>query len=179
MKFDSARITLRGLLLVVAFAAAGEAAAYSTSFTGAPASIACTDTSVTLASGLTLNWDLFSGNPGFRFVGTAGGVVVANATATLPGPSGSTPLGGVAIFPSTTQPYTFTYSITPELRGATTTSFSLLCSGGVGSAFTISNGAPFQIASIPTLGTTALAALAALLGLTSLFLLRRRLSVRR
>jgi len=109
----------------------------------------------------------------------AGGCVTCRhsfgATGTLPAASGNLPLTGSAgTFESTPFPYTFTYSITPQLPGATTSSFSFLCASTSGTNFTIINGAAFGEAPISTLNQWGLLILAILLAAMAVVLLRRR-----
>ncbi|MBU6485041.1 MAG: IPTL-CTERM sorting domain-containing protein [Betaproteobacteria bacterium] len=79
--------------------------------------------------------------------------------------SGTVPAfsGGSLTFGSTAYPYTFADAVTPKVPGATTTFISVVCNLGVASGFTISNGAPFTLATIPTLGPWALVLLVLLL----------------
>lgn len=179
MTIKGFRVALGGLVLTSALLAAGEAAAqtYSTSFTGAPGSIACSNTSDTIAAGASYNWNLPSAATQLHVVATAGATLVSDSVVSLPvlAASGTAPVTGtVGPFTSTPFPYTFTTSITPVIAGATTSSFSFLCASAVGSNFTIANGAPFSTA-IPTLDRWGLLLLATLLAGSFIVLFRKGL----
>ena len=165
---------LRGLLLAAALIASGEAAAFFTSFTGAPASITCSDTGFTLAPGLQVNWDLPSSGIQIHAVGSAGGTVFLDLVTPLVPAAGSLPVEIDQTFASTLMPYTVILSATPLYPSATTSSFSFVCNNGVASSFVIANGAPFGFFTIPTLDRWTLFALALLLVSLSFVALRRR-----
>ena len=182
MTINGFRGALGGLVLTSALLAAGTAAAqtYSTSFTGAPGSIACTNTSDTTTAGANFNWNLPSAATQLHAVVKAGATLVSDSVVPLPvlAASGTAPaVGSVGPFTSTPFPYTLTVSITPVISGATTSSFSFLCASAVGSNFTIANGAPFSTA-VPTLDRWGLLLLATLLAGSVIVLFRRRLAHR-
>jgi hypothetical protein len=150
------------LLLVSALISECAAQTYSTSFTGVPGSITCTDTNISATPGLDFNWTLPS-HPVVHEVEKVGTTTVLDTTFPLPSESGSLVFSGSSpMYASTPFPYTFTISLTPEVPGATTSSLSFVCASATGTDFTIFNGAPFSIvlAPIPTLGRDALFLLA-------------------
>jgi len=176
MRVKDIRAVAGSLLAAWVLLEAGQCAAQSffVSFNGAPASIACTNTAVTLAPGLSVSWNL-PPETRIRVVETAAGNVIQDTVSTLPSPSGTVGLSGTVPFTSTPYPYTFTYSGTPLVPGATTSSASFLCASATGTNFAISNGAPFTFGTIPTLDRWELFLLAALLGASAIVLFRRRL----
>lgn len=175
--------TLRGLiclLLLSGLGAAGEVAGqtYFFAVSGVPSTITCTPTSSFIGgTGLDISWNLPM--PGtVRSVLTVGGVVVYDQVQAPLGPSGT-----FENFRQTTTwttptplPYTWSILITPVYTGAGTTTFGYDCVDGVGINFRISNAPPFgpsvTAAPIPTLAQWALIALATILAVLSLQVLK-------
>jgi hypothetical protein len=162
-------------LAVMLFATAVSAQSFFIRFAGTPSSIACTNTSFTLGPGVTYDWNLPSASTPVHIVGTANGTIIQDVSNPFGSASGSSPLtGGPPAFASTPFPFTVTYTLTPQVADATTSSFSFLCASATGTNFTFTNGAPFSIL-VPTLDRWGLLALTALLGAASLLVLRRPL----
>lgn len=175
MKAIAWQVTRYGLSLAIMLCATVVSAqSYFISFAGTPSSIACTNTSFAFGAGLTYSWNLPSASTPIQIVGKAGATIISSGPQTFPTASGSGPIIGGPTYGSTPFPYTVTYTLTPQIPGATTSSFSFLCASATGSNFTFANGGPFGIASIPTLDRWELLMLVALLGVASVFLIRRR-----
>src|SRR5258706_10165310 len=126
--------TVCGFLLLAAALATGDYAiaqtTYFLTFTGTPASLTCTTTSVTSTPGLVVNWNLTASTQVLTTT-TAGGTLVKQKLDALPAASGTLGLDGTTNFPSpVAMPYTVVYALTPELPGAGTTPFSVDCVGG-------------------------------------------------
>jgi hypothetical protein len=182
MRNGNLRTMLAGLMLASALMAAGESGAqtWSLSMSGAPASITCTNTSVTIAPGVNVTWSLPSAATQVHQVGTVGATTILDSLTGLPGPAGTLGISGTPpSFASTPFPYTFKYTLIPVIPGfpgvPTTSSFSFLCASAVGTNFAIVNGGPFSTA-IPTLSEWGLLLLATLLAASAVVLLRRRLA---
>ncbi len=158
------------------FGGAAAAQTYNITFSGAPSSIACTNTDFTLAPGVSYSWSLPSGATAVTVTGTANGAVIQSDKTEFGSATGSAPLvGGPLPYASTAFPYTVVYTLRPDLPGASASSFSFVCASATGTNFSFINGGPFTI-SIPTLDGWGLMALASLLATASIMLLRRRSS---
>ncbi len=160
-----------GATLVAGGAHAG---GYFLNFSGTPSVMGCTDHSYVVGTGISYSWNLPSNNPAVHVTITAGTATVTDISDSLSGPSGTVnlPLLVANPFPTQTPPYPVTYTITPLIPGASSSSFSFVCGGAAGSNFTITNGASFGY-TIPTLDPFWLIALVGLLWLVALRALRR------
>ncbi len=147
-------IGVRRLLVLSVFAATTAAAQGNyVSFSGAPSSIACTNTAVTIGPGLTAIWNLPPLTQ-VHLVYTLGGTVVQEQTTALPSyPTGTTAFDGPSPnFPPTPYPYTFSLSITPLIAGAGTSIASVLCASAAGTNFSFSNAPPTGNTIAPQVG---------------------------
>ena len=146
---------LRLLLMLSMFGTAATAVAQGdyVTFSGAPSSITCTTTAVTIGPGLAAIWNLPPGTQ-VHVVYTVGGVVVNDQTKTLPSyPTGTSALSGPTFaYPSTPYPYTFAVSMTPLLAGAGTSTASLLCASATGTNFSFANAPPTGNTIAPQVG---------------------------
>ena len=113
------------LALAVAALASGAGAVAQTPLSiqlnGLPASATCTNTQITVGTGVSVTWNLTASTQ-IQSTITANGIVVKQNVNALPSAAGTSPLGGSTTTFSTTvaMPYTVVYALTPLLPGAPT-----------------------------------------------------------
>lgn len=155
MRVQTVSGVFRVLLMMSMFGSAATAVAQGDylTFSGAPSSITCTNTTLSTAPGLNAIWNLPPGTQ-VHVVYTAGGIVVKDQIKTLPSyPTGTAPLNGPTFdYPSTPYPYMFAISITPLMAGAGTSIASLLCGSPTGTNFSVANAPPTGNTIAPLVG---------------------------
>ena len=126
-------------LLFAACAQPALASTYYVTITGAPATIACTNTSYTFGFGATFSWSLPSATSVVNGSLAINGTTIGTLGGALGSAAGSYPLFGSNPQPydSTPFPYTVRYSIVPEDGDTDGVSLSFTCAGAQGSNFRV------------------------------------------